>query len=1003
MIDSSVLYQQAVAALRRGRRATYRLQLGSALGFEAVAALGSYLDALGISDVYLSPCFRCGPGSSHGYDVTDHNAFNPELGSAADFDRMAADLEARGLGLILDVVPNHMGIAGDANAWWLDVLENGPASPRAEFFDIDWAPVKPELRDRVLLPILPDQYGRVLESQQLQLEFGDGAFHLRYAGARLPIAPDTYAQVLTDRLDALAQRLGAGDAALLELRSILTALEHLPGRTETDARRIEERLREKEIVKRRLTTLTKESPEVREHIEETVRRFNGTPGDPASFDALDRLLTEQTYRLADWRVAGDEVNYRRFFDVSHLAAIRMERRPVFDATHELVLRLVGQGKVNGLRVDHPDGLYAPGEYFRRLQEGALIATARRLLPDIGETETEALAAIHQARAGDHAGAADARPIWIAAEKILGPREELPDWWTVAGTTGYDFLASVNGLFVDRETSRQMTAVYSRFVGDTTSMAEHAYVSKRLIMQVSMASEITQLGHHLDRMSERNRLSRDFTLASLIRAIREVVAAFSIYRTYVGDEAGEPSARDRGYIDAAVAEARRRNPTVNASVFDFLRDVLLLRYPISRDPEERAAQRHFAMRFQQTTGPVTAKGVEDTAFYLYNRLVSLNEVGGDPGRYGETPAVFHARNGRRLERWPESMLATATHDTKRGEDVRARINVLSEVPATWAAEVRRWRAHARRFKQEIDGHAAPDSNDEYLLYQTLIGAWPADSEQTLEAFTQRVVAYMEKATKEAKRRTSWVNPNESYDAAVRDFVGHLLAPGGPFLSYFQPFQRLVAAHGAINSLAQTLLKAVCPGVPDFYQGTELWDLSLVDPDNRRPVDFARRRELLDSLRARIEAAGSDLTAVCRELLERWPDGQVKLYAIHRALTLRRERARLFAVGAYQALGIGGQHTQHVVALARRDGADVVVAAVPRLTARLPGLTGTVPLGEPIWENTWVTVGDDLAGVYRDRFTGLTLETERRDGTTALACPSLFGHFPIALLERRESRA
>jgi (1->4)-alpha-D-glucan 1-alpha-D-glucosylmutase len=1003
MIDAGVLYQQAVTALRRGRRATYRLQLGSALGFEAVARLAAYLDTLGISDVYLSPCFRCGPDSSHGYDVTDHNAFNPELGSAADFDRMAADLAARGLGVILDVVPNHMGIAGDANPWWLDVLENGPASPRAEFFDIDWTPVKPELLHRVLLPILPDQYGRVLESQQLQLELADGAFHLRYAGARLPIAPDTYPQVLGDRLDALSKRLGAEDAALQELRSILTALEHLPGRTETDPRRIEERLREKEIIKRRLTALTKESAEVREHIEETIRRFNGTPGDPASFDALDRLLTEQTYRLADWRVAGDEVNYRRFFDVSQLAAIRMERRPVFDATHELVLRLVGEGKVNGLRVDHPDGLYAPGEYFRRLQEGALIATARRLIPEIDETDTEAVVALHRTRAADRASAADARPIWIAAEKILGPDENLPDWWTVAGTTGYDFLASVNGLFVDRGTSRKMSTVYSRFVGDPTPMDDQAYVAKRLIMQVSMASEITQLGHHLDRMSERNRLSRDYTLANLIRAIREVVAAFSVYRTYVGDEGGEPSPRDRAYIETAVAEAKRRNPTINVSVFDFLRDVLLLRYPGSRDPDEHAAQRHFAMRFQQTTGPVTAKGVEDTAFYVYNRLVSLNEVGGDPARYGEPPAAFHEKNAHRLERWPESMLATTTHDTKRGEDVRARINVLSEVPATWAAEVRHWRGIARRFKQTVDGRAAPDSNDEYLLYQTLIGAWPAGDEQTLETFTGRVVAYMEKATKEAKRRTSWVNPNEHYDRAVREFVSGLLAPDGPFCPDFQPFQRLIAAHGAINSLAQTLLKAVSPGIPDFYQGTELWDLSLVDPDNRRLVDFARRQELLDTLHGRIEAAGPDLTDVCRELLEQWTDGRVKLYLTHRALTLRRARARLFALGAYRALASGGQHADHVVALARRDGADAVVAAVPRLTARLGGLTGSFPLGESIWEHTWVEVGDDLEGVYREHFTGLTLETERRDGAATLSCPALFDHFPVALLERQGSRA
>jgi (1->4)-alpha-D-glucan 1-alpha-D-glucosylmutase len=1015
MIDVGVLFQQAVAALGRERHATYRLQLGSARGFDAVAALAPYLDALGVSDAYLSPCFRCGPGSSHGYDVTDHNAFNPEVGSAATFDRMAAGLAARGLGLILDVVPNHMGIAGDANPWWLDVLENGQASPRAAFFDIDWTPIKPELRDRVLLPVLPDQYGRVLELQQLQLELADGAFHLRYAGARLPIAPDTYAQILTDRLDVLAGRLGAEDAGLQELRSILTALEHLPGRTETDPQRIEERLREKEIVKRRLGALAKESAEIREHLEETVRRFNGTAGDPASFDALDRLLSAQTYRLADWRVAGDEVNYRRFFDVSHLAAIRVEQRAVFDATHELVLRLVGEGKVTGLRVDHPDGLYAPGEYFRRLQEGALVATARRLMPALGAAEAEALGALYRARAAERSAGQEARPLWIAAEKILSPGEPLPDWWAVAGTTGYDFLASVNGLFVDRGTSRQMTTLYARLAGAGGPLADHTYAAKRLIMQVSMASEINQLGLHLDSMSERNRLSRDFTLGSLVRAIREVVAAFSVYRTYVGDDARDPSVRDRTYIsvrdrtyiEEAVAEAKRRNPTVNVSIFDFLRDVLLVRTPSRRDPDEQAARRHFAMRFQQTTGPVTAKGVEDTAFYVYNRLVSLNEVGGDPARYGESPTVFHDKNAARLARWPESLVATATHDTKRGEDVRARISVLSEVPAAWAAEVRRWRALARRFKSEVDGRAAPDANDEYLLYQTLVGAWPArDEDESLDALTGRLVAYMEKATKEAKRHTSWVNPSAPYDAAVREFVTGLLAPGGAFLDAFLPFQRRVAAHGAVNSLAQTLLKIGAPGIADFYQGTELWDFSLVDPDNRRPVDFARRRELLDTLCARLPAgdgAGADLTGLCAEVLEHWTDGRVKLYLTHRALTLRRRRARLFRVGEYRALAPAGRQADHVVAFARLDAADAAIVAVPRLTARLAGLTGRFALGEAAWEQTWVALGDEqLAGVYRDRFTGLRVSSQRHDGAAALPAAALFGHFPVALLEREGGR-
>ena len=1003
MIDVGVLFQQAAAALRRAHHATYRLQLGSTLGFDAVAALAPYLDALGVSDAYLSPCFRCGPGSSHGYDVTDHNAFNPEIGGAVAFDRLAASLAAQGLGLILDVVPNHMGIAGDANPWWLDVLENGRASPRAGFFDIDWTPIKPELRDRVLLPVLPDQYGRALESQQLQLEFADGAFHLRYAGARLPIAPDTYAQILTAGLDALAGRLGPDDAGLQELRSILTSLEHLPGRTETDPARVEERLREKEIVKRRLAALAKESAEIREQLEETVRAVNGIPGDPASFDALDRLLSAQTYRLADWRVAGDEVNYRRFFDVSHLAAIRMEECFVFDAAHELVLRLVGEGKVSALRVDHPDGLYAPGEYFRRLQEGALLATARRLVPGLEPTEAEALGALYRARAMEQPAASDARPLWIAAEKILSPGEPLPDWWAVAGTTGYDFLASVNGLFVDRGTSRQMTSLYARLAGAGGLLADHTYSAKRLIMQVSMASEINQLGHHLDSMSERNRLSRDFTLGSLVRAIRELVAAFSVYRTYVGDDGRDPSARDRAYIEEAVTEAKRRNPTVNVSIFDFVRDVLLVRNPARPDPDDLAARRHFAMRFQQTTGPVTAKGVEDTAFYVYNRLVSLNEVGGDPGRYGESPAVFHDKNAARLARWPESLVATATHDTKRGEDVRARINVLSEVPAAWAAEVRRWRALARRFKVDVDGRAAPDANDEYLFYQTLVGAWPAlDADEPLETLTERLAAYMEKATKEAKRHTSWVNPSAGYDAATRGFVTGLLTSGGAFLSAFRPFQRLIAAHGAVNSLAQTLLKIVAPGIPDFYQGTELWELSLVDPDNRRPVDFVRRGVLLDELRVRIPAEDThppDLSALCAELLDHWRDGRVKLYLTHRALTLRRRRARLFAAGEYRALTPGGHHAEHVVALGRVDGPDAVIAAVPRLTARLAGLTGRFALGDTAWEQTWVALGDDrLAGVYRDRFSGLTVATERRDDTTVLPVPALFAHFPVALLER-----
>jgi len=992
MTDAGTLLAAAIAEFEPPRSATYRFQLGPSLGFEQVAALAGYLDALGITDAYLSPCFKCGPGSSHGYDVTDHNVLNPEIGSPASFDRMSETLRGRGMGIILDIVPNHMGVAGDSNPWWMDVLENGPSSPHASFFDIEWAPPKAELRDKVLLPVLPDQYGRVLESGQLQLELVDGAIVLRCAGARLPINPDSYARVLTHQLEDLSARLGDDAPHLQELQSILTALVHLPSLTETDPARVQERLREKEVVKRRLGALVKESQEIHAFVEDNLRTFNGTVGDPASFDLLDALLSEQSYRLADWRVAGDEVNYRRFFDVNHLAAIRMERPEVFRASHELVLRLVGEGKVTGLRIDHPDGLYAPGEYFLRLQEGALLAVVRRLKPEFDAQEALPVAARYRAAAAADAASRDGRPFWIAAEKILMGDEPLPEWWPVAGTTGYDFLGSVNGLFVDRSTWRQMTTVYRRFAGPVESMADLAYVAKRLIMQVSMASEIAQLGLHLDRISERNRLSRDFTLASLVRAIREIIAAFPVYRTYVGDLLDEPSQHDRGYIDRAVAEARRRNPTVNASIFDFLRDALLMRLPERSDEHERDERRRFAMRFQQTTGPVTAKGVEDTALYVYNRLVSLNEVGSDPARYGEAVSTFHEKNQRRLERWPDSLLGTSTHDTKRGEDVRARISVLSEIPTVWAAHVRRWRMLNRRFKRELDGLPAPDRNDEYLLYQTLVGAWPVHAdEEAAEPLTARIAAYMEKATKEAKRRTSWVNPDADYDRAVRDFVERILAADSPFRPVFLPFQSVVAVHGAVNSLAQTLLKIASPGIPDFYQGSELWDLSLVDPDNRKPVDFSARQELLDSLRKQSPPWG--------ELLADWRDGRIKLHVTERALTLRRELAGLFRSGAYLPLSAAGEHADHVVALARHDPGRAVMVVVPRLSARLTGFHGEWPLGSAAWGDTWLSIDHpDLHGEYVDRLSGLRVSPELHDGKPALSLAKLFEVLPVAMLQR-----
>jgi (1->4)-alpha-D-glucan 1-alpha-D-glucosylmutase len=998
--DVTELLNRVRAELERpARRATYRLQLGPHLGFDGVAEAGPYLEALGISHAYLSPCFKAIPGSPHGYDVIDHNVFNPELGSADAFDRMATALSALDIGVLLDVVPNHMGIGGDANAWWLDVLENGPSSPYAGFFDINWTPVKVELRDRVLLPVLPEQYGRVLESQQLALELVDGAFVIRYAGARLPVAPETYPMVLRHRLDALGGHLEPDNPHYLELQSILTAIDHLPARTVTDADAVAERLREKEIIKRRLATLVKESDAVRDFVEDNVRLLNGVRGDPRSFDRLDALLGAQVYRLADWRVAADEVNYRRFFDVNDLAAIRVQSRAVFEATHRLVLRLVASGAVHGLRIDHPDGLYAPGEYFRQLQDEVLRLTAARLAPGVDEAALAALLTAHR-EAGSPAG-----PLWIVAEKILHADEQLPDWWAVAGSTGYDFLASVNGLFVDRGASRQMTVIQRRFTGARSIMADVVHDAKRLIMQTTMAGEINELGLELDHISETNRLCRDFTRPSLTRAIREVIAAFPVYRTYVGDRGLDVMARGRTYIERAVAEARRRNRQVSASVFDFVRDTLLLRAPDGAPETEQRARLRFVMRFQQTTGPVTAKGVEDTAFYRDTRLVSLNEVGGDPARFGEAPAAFHAKNAERLRRWPESLLATATHDTKRGEDVRARISVLSEVPGEWQEAVRRWHLLARRLRREVDGRVAPDRNDEYLLYQTLIGAWPLDEEERAGgAFAARMAAYMDKATREAKLRTGWINADAEYDQAVRAFVTGVLAPDSPTVAEMGSFALRVARHGMVNSLGQTVLKIASPGVPDFYQGTELWDLSLVDPDNRRPVALADRMQMLEALRARGAAPSADLGALCEELLEQWTDGRIKLHLIHRALAERRADPTLFIAGAYRTLGATGPRGEHAVALARVADRRAVVAVVTRLSARLSGFGGPVPRGPEAWGETRLVLDNaDLAGTYRDAFSGRRLITADDRHGPGLAMADVLARLPVALLVREETSA
>ena len=980
----------------RGRipGSTYRLQLTPVFGFRDAERVLPYLAELGTGDVYASPFLKASPGSTHGYDVVDYGALNPEFGDQAAFDAFAAALRRHGLGLLADFVPNHMGVAQGRNAWWQDVLENGQASPYAGHFDVDWRPLKRELRGKVLLPVLGDHYGVVLERGELALRFdrGAGSFTICYYETPLPIAPPTYPLVLRRRLDALAAALPPDDPCLLEYQSIVAGLERLPANDERDPDLLAERRREQTVAKRRLADLVAASPEARTAIEDVVRELNGTPADPRSFDGLDALLEAQAYRLAYWRVAAEEINYRRFFAINELAAVRQEEPAVFDAAHALLLRLLAAGTATGVRIDHPDGLWDPAGYLRCLQGAHAGAVDRAIDGDPGAAAQ---------RADPTAGNVE-RPLYVVVEKILEHGEELPEDWAAHGTTGYDFAAAVGGLFVDPAGRTPFDEIYARFAGGRVSYANLVYETKRLIMRVALASEVNVLAQALNRISEQDRRSRDFTLNNLRDALRETIACFPVYRTYVACEAGGDGAlperdRDRRYVEAAIAQAKRRNPAADPSVFDFLRDVLLLHHPAGATAKQRLERCRFAMKLQQLTGPVMAKGVEDTAFYRYNRLLALNEVGADPTRFGTTVAAFHRQNAARRERWPHALLATSTHDTKRSEDVRARIAVLSELPREWRAALTRWSRLNRRHKTRVDGQPAPSRNDEYALYQTLLGAWPAESPNAAvwQGFIERIAAWALKASLEAQVHTSWINPNEAYDAATQSFVRAILDPAGPFVADAAGLRAKVAHFGAFNALSQQLLKLTSPGVPDVYQGTELWDFGLVDPDNRRPVDYARRTRLLRDLRRR------DPRRLAKDLVTAKEDGRIKLWLTHRALCYRQTDPDLFALGDYVPLAAHGRAQERLCAFARRaaDPDREVIVAVPRLIAGLCRGELVAPVGEAVWAETTLAVPGPAAGrSYRNALTGEVVRAVAGERGVGLPLAEVFATFPVALLER-----
>ncbi|GAC1536676.1 MAG: malto-oligosyltrehalose synthase [Candidatus Velthaea sp.] len=920
---------------------TYRLQFTPQFGFRDAQAILPYLESLGVGAMYASPYLRARSGSTHGYDIIDHNSLNPEVGTTGEHAAMIADAQARGLGHILDFVPNHMGI-GPSNPWWRDVLEWGELSPYATFFDIDWHPLKRELQGKVLVPMLGDHYGRVLENGELELAFDSerGEFTVRYYENAFPLATKSYADILRRAAEAEAPQL-------LALADKFEATRSRP----TDVRR-RRAIRQRAAGLKTALAEAAKNPPVAHAISAALHSFVVDVADSTSADALDELLAEQFYRLSFWRVAVDEINYRRFFDINDLAGLRVEDAEVLAQTHRLVFRMIADGQLQGLRIDHIDGLANPGGYANLLQERA---------------------------------AALGQPLYVVAEKILAPFERLRTDWTIAGTTGYEFANLVNGLFVDSAAERAFDRIYARFTGNDTDYDSIAYDAKKRIMAVNLASELTVLATELSRIAGTDRRSSDFTYNGLRDALTEIVAAFPVYRTYVVSEEIDPE--DREFIDAAIGLAEQRSAIVDGSVFDFIGDVLTLR--AAADPArhyDRNAVLRFAMRFQQYTSPVMAKSVEDTAFYRYVRLVSLNEVGGEPTRFGTSLDEFHAANAERAAARPHTMLATSTHDTKRGEDTRVRIDALTEVPAAWSRALARWARVNRTKRIDVRGYPAPSPIDEYLLYQSIIGTWPGTwrdaasvPDEEYRTYIDRITAYMLKAQREAKVRTSWSNPDPAYEHASAEFIRSILdrSDEARFPGEITAFVADIAPAAMVQGLTQVVLKCTVPGVPDIYQGSELWDHSLVDPDNRRPVDYTARERML-------RAAQNDPAAARAS----WDDGAVKLFVTARLLQLRARRRATFLDGGYTRVDVTGQLAQHVVAFARKD----VIVVAPRLVRTI--LTGDSSTPSLAFGEESIGIPFGLAGPYRNVFTDsrVDLGVERTIGVA-----DLLRDFPVAVLE------
>lgn len=947
---------------------TYRVQFNKTFRFVDCREIIPYLHELGIGYLYSSPRFRARRGSEHGYDVASPSRVNSELGTDEEFDELCEKLKHYGMGMLLDIVPNHMA-ASHENSWWMDVLENGPSSAYAHYFDIDWHPTASKAaflqENKVLLPVLGDLYGSVLARRELSVRLDEGGFFVRYHERKLPLDPKTYGPVLEVCARRLEQSLGKGHPVVAEIGQLQEIVRQMPARTCLDPGSVRQRTEAARELKQRLFAFYRDDLEARLSIDASLRDVSGQQGAAGGVDLLHQLLDEQGYRLAFWKIAFEEINYRRFFDINDLVCLRVEEEDVFLARHQAILQLIKEDKVAGLRVDHVDGLHDPEGYLARLQAAA-------------------------------SEAASQRPVYIVAEKILGREEPLSESWQACGTTGYDFVNALNDLFIDPDGLRSIEAAYARFTGDPAPFAETCYARNKQVMWKMFAGEVHAFGHHLGRLAAQDWQARDVPLSELVEALVEVTACLPVYRTYV--RGFEISEGDRRYLERTLDLARRRTSEVRIGppAFAFLRRVLLLD-PAPCAAELRTEYLRFVMRWQQFTGPVMAKGLEDTASYVHNSLISMNEVGGDPLR--ETPPLdlegFHRFNQERLQRWPHSMNATSTHDTKRSEDVRARLNVLSELSAEWEKRLLAWRRWNQDKKSEVGGICVPTPSEEALIYQTLLGAWPLDPHGE-HGFLHRVRGFLIKAMREAKTYTGWIRHDERHENAVIGFFDGIVeeSPANRFRPDFLRLQKKIAWYGALNALSQVLLKIASPGVPDFYQGTELWSLSLVDPDNRRPVDFRQRAEMLETLR---REHTEDPQRLLDDLLSHWKDGRIKLFLTDTALDFRRAHAPVFLDGDYLPVNAVGRGQASVCAFARRKDGFWSLCVAPRWTTRLAP-PGKPPLGKAVWGDTALPLPAAAPEKWRNVLTGETLRaSSAAEGGRVLALHFLLRRFPVALLE------